>query len=125
MQVRVLHPLLHNMKTFFRVCNIKTEQGLWYNFDGSFSGLIHSEFNFCQNHDLAMDYDPELVGWLSAVECLEDLYTWFSKEDISKLAEYGWFVVEYETEHFKFYEKFAHYVICQKRSKIKKIYEEV
>jgi len=70
-----------------------------------------------------MDFDPELVGWLSAVESIEDLYAWFSKEDIDKLAEYGWFIAEYETEHFKFYERFSHYVICQERSKLKKIYE--
>jgi len=113
------------MKTFFRVCNLQTKQGLWYNFDGSFSGLIHDKFNFCQNHSLAMDFDDELVGWLSAVEKLDDLYVWFSKEDISKLAQFGWFIVEYETEHFKFYDRFQHYVICQKRSKVKNIYEKI
>ena len=68
-----------------------------------------------------MEFDPDLVGWLSATETLEDLYKWFSKEDILELQTHGWFVFEYEAEHFKFYDKFQHYVICQKTSKAKKL----
>ncbi len=39
-------------ETFFRVSHENTEQGLWYDFDGHFTGLIHSRFSFCQNHEL-------------------------------------------------------------------------
>lgn len=49
------------MQTFYRVCNNQSKQGLWYNFDGTFTGLIHDEFSFCQNATLRMDFDPELV----------------------------------------------------------------
>lgn len=28
-------------KMFFRVCNPETEQGLWYDFKGNFTGFIH------------------------------------------------------------------------------------
>ena len=34
------------MKRFYRVCNTDTQQGLWYHFDGKFTGLIHDDFNF-------------------------------------------------------------------------------
>ena len=31
------------MKRFYRVSNVETQQGLWYNFNGEFTGLIHNE----------------------------------------------------------------------------------
>lgn len=111
------------MKTFFRVCNLDTEQGLWYNTDGSFSGLIHDEFNFCQNKDLVMEFDEDVVGWLSAVEKLDDLWCWFTKGDILKLEKHGWFIAEYETDVYKFYDVFSHYLICQNQSRLVKIHK--
>lgn len=106
------------MKTFYRVCNSETKQGLWYNQSGVFTGLIHNEFNFCLNSKLEMDFDTELVGYLSATDSLEDLFKWFSKDDILKLQEQNYFIHEYECEDFKFYEKFQHLVINQEKSKI-------
>lgn len=107
------------MKIFYRVCNPDTQQGLWYHFNGGFTGLIHNEFNFCKNNELEMDFDKELVGWLSATDSLESLYNWFTKEDIIKLQKHGWFIYEYEVENYKFYDKFQHYIIEQSSSKIK------
>lgn len=108
-------------KLFYRVCNSDTQQGLWYHFNGLFSGLIHDKFNFCQNNELKMDFDPELVGWLSATDELDDLWKWFSKEDVLKLQEYGWFIHVYETNDYKFYEKFQHLIINQNNCKLKEI----
>lgn len=51
-------------KVFYRVCNENTLRGLWYDYNGKFTGIIHNEFNFCKHKDLEMDYDPELVGWM-------------------------------------------------------------
>ena len=108
------------MKTFYRVCNPETEQGLWYDFDGDFTGLIHNRFNFCKNHDLNMEFDDELIGWLSAVENLDDLYQWFTPLDIKRLQEFGWHIHEYEVASYRFYNRFQHPVICQKTSKLTK-----
>lgn len=58
---------------FYRVCHKETLQGLWYDYKGQFTGLIHNDFNFCANKDLEMDFDPEIVGWLSATDTLENL----------------------------------------------------
>ena len=66
-------------KVFYRVANTETEQGLWYDFKGQFTGLIHSKFDFCMNTKLPMPFDPNIVGWLSATDTLEDLFNWFSK----------------------------------------------
>ena len=65
-----------------------------------------------------MNFDPELVGFLSATTDLEELKNWFSDADIAKLGEFGWFIHEYEAEVYKFYERFQHFVICQKTSKL-------
>lgn len=100
-------------KEFYRVAHEKTGQGLWYDNLGDFTGLIHNKFNFCKNTDLKMDFDPELVGWLSAAESLEDLYRWFSEEDIKRLQEFGWYIYKYETDDYKFYDRFQHYIIKQ------------
>jgi hypothetical protein len=106
------------MRTFYRVSNVHTAQGLWYDFAGNFTGLIHSEFDFCLHNELRMDYDPELVGWLSATENLKDLWFWFPKEDISRLEKHGWFINEYAVgeNDIKWYDPFQHYVIRQSKA---------
>jgi hypothetical protein len=103
-------------KEYYRVCHKDTLQGLWYDFSGDFTGLIHGEFNFCVNNQLKMDFDNELVGWLSATDSLDTLWNWFPKEDILILQEYGWFVFQFEAFETKFYERFQHWVIKQESS---------
>lgn len=105
-------------KTFYRVCNENTQQGLWYDFSGKFTGLIHNDFKFCQNNSLEMEFDEELVGWLSAVKNLEDLWQWVSQEDIKQLQKHGWYIFEYKAKDYKFYERFQHLVIKQDTSKV-------
>jgi hypothetical protein len=105
-------------KKYYRVCHHETLQGLWYTFNGQFTGLIHNEFNFCANTKLAMDFDPTIVGWLSAVESLEDLWKWFTQDDIRLLQEHGWFIHEFESTESRFYERFQHTIIKQDRSTV-------
>lgn len=73
------------MSKYYRVCNINTLQGLWYNYNGEFIGLIHNTFDFCENSSLEMEFDETLVGWLSATDSLESLWKWFPQEDIKEL----------------------------------------
>lgn len=112
-----------NKKTYFRVCHKETLQGLWYTFNGDFTGLIHTDFSFCQNHALRMDFDPEIVGWLSATDNLDTLFFWFTREDIAKLQLHGWFIHEFEAEDVKFYERFQHLIIKQDTAKVVKVHE--
>lgn len=65
-----------------------------------------------------MDFDDELVGWLSATDSLEKLYQWFPKDDIIKLQKFGWYIHIYETSEYKFYERFQHLIIKQEKSQI-------
>jgi len=105
-------------KRFYRVCNTDTKQGLWYDFKGNFTGLIHNKFNFCKNNTLEMKFDPEIVGYLSATDSLDTLYQWFTKEDIIELQNHNYFIHIYETDDYKFYERFQHLIINQNNSKL-------
>lgn len=101
------------MKTFFRVNHVITQQGLWYDYAGGFTGLIHERFDFCENRELKMDFDPEIVGYFSAVETVEQLFVWFPRQDILRLQPHGFCIHEYISDDFKFYERFQHFVINQ------------
>lgn len=102
---------------YYRIANEKTQQGLWYDSKGNFTGLIHNDFNFCMNTNLQMPFDPDLTGWLSATDSLNDLFNWFSRSDIEQLEKYGWYITVYEAEKVRQYKN--HLVICQQTSKIK------
>lgn len=65
-----------------------------------------------------MDFDEEIKGYISATDSLENLWNWFTREDILKLQEFGWFIHIYETDDYKFYEKFQHPIISQTNSLI-------
>lgn len=103
-------------KEFYRVANNITGQGLWYDQLGNFTGLIHDKFNFCMNKDLPMPFDKEIVGWLSVTDVYDNLFLWFSKEDILKLQEHGYSITVYEAEKYKEYQN--HHIICQQTSKM-------
>jgi hypothetical protein len=100
-------------KTFYRVNHIETLQGLWYDYTGNFTGLIHDEFSFCANTKLEMDFDPEVSGYVSVVETLDQLFQWFTQDDIRKLQELGWYIHEYQAEEYRWYDRFQHYLAKQ------------
>jgi hypothetical protein len=102
------------LRLFYRVFNIETEQGLWYNTNGVFTGLIHTKFNFCLNTKLPMPYDEEIRGWLSATPSLTDLFNWFTVSDIEKLEEHGYYVHSYLASKYRTHAN--HWVIDQKTS---------
>lgn len=102
------------MKTFYRLANNKTGAGLWYDMKGKFTGLIHTEFNFCKNSSLPMPYDQNIQGYLSATETVEELYNWFSKEEIEKLSKHGYRILKYKSSDYKKYNN--HWVINKNKS---------
>lgn len=105
---------ISEMKVFYRVGNTDTNQGLWYDYEGNFTGLIHNEFNFCKHNELPMPFDEEVVGFLSATDSLDELWNWFPKEDIKRLEEHGYMIHIYHTNDIKFYKN--HWLISQENS---------
>lgn len=108
-------------KKFYRVSNIETKQGLWYNIDGEFTGFIHNKYNFCMNSNLEMPYDPECIDYLSATDDIETLFLWFTIEDIKQLSNHGYSIVEYESENYKFHNN--HWLINKHSLQNEKIIE--
>lgn len=103
---------------FYRISHEQTHQGVWYDIEGNFTGYIHDRFNFCMNNELKMDFDPKLVGYLSAADTLDVLWKWFSTQDILRLQEHGWYIHAYESDDYWFYDRFQHYVINQQTMKV-------
>ena len=101
-------------KLLYRVGNIETNQGLWYDWDGNYTGLIHNEFDFCKNSDLPMPFDDRLVDWLSATDTLDNLWSWFSREEVYRLQDHGWYVYGYVATNWKPHEN--HQVIEKQTS---------
>lgn len=106
-------------KLFYRVADLQTQQGLWYDMKGNFTGLIHDKFSFCLNTKLPMPYDPNIVGWLSVTETLEDLFNWFTIEDIQRLETFGYAIVVYSATEYKFHTN--HWVINQDISVLERV----
>lgn len=106
------------MRTFYRICKPETGQGLWYDTSGEFTGLIHSAYDFCKAAALPMPFDPDLVGWLSATESQEEFYNWFSRDEVFRLQQFGYYIHLYEATDIKFYEPYQHTVINQATSRV-------
>ena len=106
-------------KKFWRLGNLKNNQGLWYSMDGNFTGLIHSKFDFCKNKDLLMPFDCRLTGYLSVVCSYEELFVWFPKKDIKSLQCFGYRILEYTSDDYRHYNN--HFIINQKTCKLNNI----
>lgn len=104
-------------KLFYRV-GTDSKEGLWYDKEGNFTGLIHTEFDFCGASSLQMPFEQTLVGYLSVADTLEHLYTWFSRDEILRLQHKGYSIYEYLATDFKFYDMYKHNVINQTTSLI-------
>lgn len=109
-------------KLFYRLGNINTKQGLWYDIKGNFTGLINNKFDFCANNKLPMPFDPNIVGWLSATKTIDELYVWFPKKDIIKLEKYGFRIMLYAASEYKYHN--THWLINQKTSKLMLVFDK-
>lgn len=105
-------------QTFYRVCHRITLQGLWYDQNGAHTGLIHDKLDFCVNSQLEMPRDKEVEGWLSAAKTIEDLLKWFPGIDLIMLNGFDFHIAKYETNNYKYYDKFQHWLIDQEDSEL-------
>jgi hypothetical protein len=89
--------------TLYRVGRADTSQGLWYDTEGRYAGLIH-RLAHGPAAELPMGEHPvfraEGRRWISVTESLETLRDWFSRRDMEELLPYGYEVQAIEvTEH--------------------------
>ena len=105
---------MNHSRIFYRIGHKDNSQGLWYDCNGNFTGLIHNVFNFCINKNLQMPFDKELIGWISATDSLDDLFNWFPIQDIIELEKHGYNICVYKAKKVKEYKN--HLVICKETS---------
>jgi hypothetical protein len=55
---------------FYRLGHIDNQQGLWYDRNGSFAGRIHNDYSDFKNSEMPMNFDPEIIGYLSVTKSL-------------------------------------------------------
>jgi hypothetical protein len=98
---------------YYRVQQEDNTQGLWYNRDGTFNNrIVTPEYNYLKAHSVPMSFDKEIAGgWLSAVKNIKTLDNWFSKDELEKLKEQGFYVFEFKVEQARFYEPYQHDLI--------------
>lgn len=88
------------MNELYRIENQITKVGLWYNSDGMRTDYIKSIENALAG-DAPMDFDPAFCGWLSACLSLEQMRDWFSKSDITALANSGYELFHVRVDDFR------------------------
>ncbi len=106
-------------KIFYRVAHIDQKEGLWYDKDGNYTGLIKNKFTFCKNSNLPMPYTESIVGWLSTTDNIDALWGWFSREDVLQLNEHGYEIFVYEASEYANFEN--HQIIKSDKCEIIKI----
>lgn len=101
-------------KLFFRVHH-PDNLGLWYNKDGIFTKEIEKYGIACA--DLEMDKNEEYAGgYLSCTDSLDNLFNWFTRQEIQKLEEAGYRTCVFKAEEHKFHDKYKHFLFKQEGS---------
>lgn len=86
--------------------------GLWYNTSGEFKEEIAKMDVACK--DLEMGYDEQCAGgYHSATDSLKSLFEWFSPEEIVDLQKLSYFINVYDSEDFKFCDKYNHWLFSK------------
>lgn len=107
--------IIRQRATLYRVGRADNAQGLWYDGQGAYTGLIHNLKDGAAGA-LPMGFDPifraEGRRWISVTESLETLKRWFSEQDMRELLPQGYVVQEIDAvEHRRyFFEGFNHEV---------------
>lgn len=104
---------------FYRVGTLFGEQGLWYDQNGVFTGLIHAKFSYLKSSRLEMPFDENVVGYLSATHTLQELDEWFSDWCLSHLRAQGFAIMEYVATDYK--HNGMHWLISQQSSILTRI----
>lgn len=105
-----------NKKIFYRL-GTTDKSGMWYDQNGNFHGAMNSPaFSMLKNHSLKMPYCSDTVGYLSAVETIDELLLWFPKEDLKILEPLGFKILKYEATDYKLNKKYNHWLINEDSS---------
>lgn len=83
------------MQKVYRIENLNSDDGLWYNRSGERTDFIINEIDNAKSRDIPMGYNPNIVGgWLSAAETVAAMGDWLSLKD----------ALEFESKGYQFFE---------------------
>lgn len=83
----------------FRVENLRTGEGLWYDRNTGENTRLVDALNLTnKNLPMEVDHSVALAEYLSAAESLDQLKFWFTHDDLRKLAERGFELSEYTVQ---------------------------
>lgn len=92
------------MRVVYRIEDLVTMNGMWYNHKGEFSPTIHTLCPESIAKDFPMGYceDHRRFGkiWYSAGKSKEGMKFWFSRQDAIKLIQNGFKLYEYTVNEF-------------------------
>lgn len=98
-----------------KLYRVGNTQGLWYDADGNYTGLIHKLEDGAAGA-LPMGFDPifrtDGQKWISVTTSLETLRNWFSEADMRELLPQGYVVEEIDALRHRqvSFEGFSHEV---------------
>lgn len=88
----------------YRIQNKETKDGMWYNSDGTYNGII-KELSDGLSADAPMPEDQyrnkNNKQWISSVPLLNYLFEWFSMKDIIELKERGYGLYEIKCSDYR------------------------
>lgn len=79
-------------KFFYRIGHSDSGNGLWYDRDGNWTGLAIDKYQL-QSNQIPMGFDKNIQGWISVTDSVDDLYKWFTREEMGVLANHGYEVI--------------------------------
>jgi hypothetical protein len=86
----------------FRLENIESNHGMWYNKNGDFDPFI-TRLTEGKSADLPMGYNPryrtEGLEWFSGTDNIEDMKHWFSERDALELFQNGYKLYVFDALH--------------------------
>lgn len=99
----------------YRVGKSDSLNGLWYDKNGSYTGLIH---NLSEGNAALLPMGPHPIfrtdghHWISTTDSLEMLKNWFSEQDMTELTEQGYELLKIEVSGYRrfHFEGYSHEV---------------
>lgn len=89
----------------YRIENLVTEVGLWYNQECQLEPMI-KQLDNAKCRDLPMPFDPEIyaaqdTAWYSGTDSIAQMQGWLDWKDLVELQHLGYHLYEYDVREYR------------------------
>lgn len=89
----------------YRIENLVTEVGLWYNQQRELEPMI-KQLDNAKCRDLPMPFDPSVyaaqnTAWYSGTDSIEQMQDWLDWKDLKELKHLGYHLYEYDVREYR------------------------